>query len=479
VGASSQEIGRDVARTGTGDIVITGDSNSDNWVSGGFDTSFNGVRDAFVVKLTPSGAFLWSTYLGGSNFDYGNGVAVDGEGWILVTGQTNSPGWVSGGYDTTHAGNDDAYVVKLSAAGGHHWSTYLGGSSFDIGHSIAVGSGETVVVGGETWSAGWTSGGFDTVLSGNTDAFVARLTPGGAHLWSSYLGGGLNEYGYGIAASGTTIVSAGKTTSSGWTSGGYDTTHGGGTDDGYVARITDNTRPTNPGSVVLTAIDEDTPAASISGTLASSIVTASGSTDANGDALGIAVTAVDTANGQWQYSTDGGSNWLSLAGVTATAARLLGPAHLIRFVPNANFNSAIATTTASFKTWDQTSGTAGSTGDTTAGDAYSTAAATATQSVTAVNDAPSFTLSSTLVQRNEDAGAVSVSGFATNMARGPASATDEAGQVLTFLVNVTGFTGTLAFNVAPAINQATGELTFTVAANTNGTATVQAVLQGM
>jgi hypothetical protein len=239
-----------------------------------------------------------------------------------------------------------------------------------------------------------------------------------------------------------------------------------------------NNRPTNPGAVALPAINEDTPSASIAGVLVSTIVTASGSTDPDGNTLGIAVTAAGNANGQWEYSTNAGANWLALTSVSAASARLLAPAHLIRFVPNSNFNSQIGPTPSiDFKAWDQTSGTAGSTGDTTSGNAYSLSAAQATQSVTAVNDAPSFTLSATSVQRNEDEGAVTVNGFATNIAPGPAAATDEASQTLTFLLSITGTTGSIAFTAGPAIDPITGALTFTLASNTSGTATIDAVLQ--
>jgi hypothetical protein len=260
--------------------------------------------------------------------------------------------------------------------------------------------------------------------------------------------------------------------------GDGDNTGGARIDMGAYEHVITNNPPTNPAAVLLAAIDEDIPNASNTGTLVSAIVTASGSTDSDGNTLGIAVTAADNANGQWQYSTDGGGNWLDLIAVSSTTARLLAPAHLVRFVPNANFNSQVAASpTLGFKTWDQTSGTAGSTGDTSSGSAYSASAAQATQSITAVNDAPSFNLSSTLVQRDEDAGTVTVNGFATSIARGPATATDEAIQNLTFLLSVTGTTGTLAFTLGPSIDAATGNLTFTSAANTNGTATIQVVLQ--
>ena len=239
-----------------------------------------------------------------------------------------------------------------------------------------------------------------------------------------------------------------------------------------------NTPPTNPTNVLLPAIDEDTAALSNPGHLISSIVSASGSTDADGNPLGIAVTSVDNAHGQWQYSTNGGGSWQDILAASLASARLLGPAHYVRFMPNADFNSQIASSPAfGFKVWDQTVGAAGGTADTTTGTAFSAAAAQATQPVTAINDPPSFALASTLVDDDEDAGAVLVSDFATDIRPGPATATDEAGQALVFLVTVIGTTGTLSFGVAPAIDPVTGDLSFAATADSYGTATIEVVLQ--
>jgi subtilisin-like proprotein convertase family protein len=239
-----------------------------------------------------------------------------------------------------------------------------------------------------------------------------------------------------------------------------------------------NAAPTNPANQSLAPIDEDISDGSNIGRLVSAIIAGSGSTDPDGNPLGIAVTSVENSHGQWQYSTNGGSSWQNLAGVSLTSARLLGPAHYVRFMPNPDFNSQVATSpTLAFKAWDQTAGAAGGTGDTTVGSAYSAATAVATLPVTAVNDAPDFALSTATVAANEDDGPVSVSGFATSIARGPVSAIDEAGQTLTFVLAVSGTAGNLTFDVAPSIDSATGTLSFTATANTNGTATVEVVLQ--
>jgi hypothetical protein len=64
-----------------------------------------------------SGGHLWSTYLGGSYIDYGYGIGADGAGHVLVTGMTNSPDWTSGGFDTSYNGYGGAFVAKLSGLG--------------------------------------------------------------------------------------------------------------------------------------------------------------------------------------------------------------------------------------------------------------------------------------------------------------------------------------------------------------------------
>jgi hypothetical protein len=238
LGGSDSDGGSGIAVDGAGNALVTGYTGSAGWVSGGFDTSYNGDYDAFVAKLSPTGGQVWSTYLGGSENESGSGIAVDDAGNALVTGETGSAGWVSGGFDTSPNGHSDAFVAKLSPTGGQVWSTYLGGSSRESGSGIAVDAAGNALVAGSTYSPGWVSGGFDTSFDGRSDAFVAKLSPAGGHLWSTYLGGSSHEFGSGIAvdAAGNALVK-GRTRSPGWVSGGYDTTFNGGDKDAFVAKL--------------------------------------------------------------------------------------------------------------------------------------------------------------------------------------------------------------------------------------------------
>jgi len=237
LGGGSSDNGHGIAADADGNVLVTGDTVSSGWLSGGFDTSYNGVRDAFVAKLSPTGTHLWSTYLGGSSGDWGYGIAVDTGGNVLLTGTTMSSGWVSGGFDTTPSGLPDAFVAKLSPSGSHVWSTYLSGSTYDEGRGIAVDAAGNALVTGYTSSSGFAWDGFDTTYNGAGDAFVAKLSSSGDHLWSTYLGGSVSDGGYGIAvdATGNALVT-GRTGSSGWASGGFDTTYNGG-GDAFVAKL--------------------------------------------------------------------------------------------------------------------------------------------------------------------------------------------------------------------------------------------------
>ena len=121
---------------------------------------------------------------------------------------------------------------------------------------------------------------------------------------------------------------------------------------------------------------------------------------------GIAVTAVVSTNGAWEYSTNGGSTWAAFGSPTTGAARLLAAdaSTYVRFAPNANYSGTVANGL-TFRAWDRTSGTAGSTADTSSNGgstAFSAAAASTNIVVTASNTAPTLSGANNLTAINED-----------------------------------------------------------------------------
>ena len=104
--------GYGIAVDGAGQAYVTGDTDSADFPASlgpGYDTSYNGGEgDAFVVKLDAAGTGLrYATFLGGSDLDYGDGIAVDSAGQAYVTGRTSSadfPASLGPGYDTSYNG---------------------------------------------------------------------------------------------------------------------------------------------------------------------------------------------------------------------------------------------------------------------------------------------------------------------------------------------------------------------------------------
>src|SRR5262249_9421305 len=159
--------------------------------------------------------------------------------------------------------------------------------------------------------------------------------------------------------------------------------------------------------------------------------------------------------------------------VSGTSARLLASdtQTRIRFVPNLNFNGSIGSGI-TFRAWDQTSGSNGGTADVSTNGGitgFSNATETASLTVTALHVTPGFAQGPDQTVL-EDAGAQSVSGWATNISPGPP---DESGQTVTFLVSTNN---DALFSTLPAID-ANGKVTYAPAVNANGSATVTVRLQ--
>ena len=219
LGGSGNDIGHAIAVDSSGNAYVTGVTRSANFpgASGKSDPvrPRQGSNDVFVTKLNAAGsALVYSTYLGGSGGDIGHAIAVDSAGNAYVTGETDSgtptptsvPFPTTGAFDATYNLGGDAFVSKLNAAGNALvYSTFLGGGGTERGYGIAVdGSGAAYVTGhtnSDNASSGPT-GGFPTVgpLQANNnspgiyDAFVTKFSPGGALIYSTYLGGTGNEF---------------------------------------------------------------------------------------------------------------------------------------------------------------------------------------------------------------------------------------------------------------------------------------------
>jgi Big-like domain-containing protein/beta-propeller repeat-containing protein len=209
LGGSGDDRGLGIALDALGNAHVTGFARSADFptTAGAFDTSFNGVIDAFVTKLNPAGsALVYSTYVGGSDNDQGFGIVLDGAGNAHLTGRTSSTNFptTAGTFDMIFNGGQlDAFVTKLNAAGNTLvYSTYLGSSGNDQGSGITLDGVDNAHVTGFTTAGNFptTTGSFDTSFNGSVDAFVTKLNAAGSGLvYSTYLGGSNSDSGAGIA----------------------------------------------------------------------------------------------------------------------------------------------------------------------------------------------------------------------------------------------------------------------------------------
>ncbi|MBA3531795.1 MAG: SBBP repeat-containing protein, partial [Ardenticatenales bacterium] len=189
LGGSGTDRGQAVAVDAAGNSYVTGLSYAYDYPTTTGSQGTTGAFDIILTKFSPTGTLLHSTYLGGSQNDYAQAIAVDSLGQVVLVGATESPDWPSvSGYQTSFGGGTgctlsyacrDAVVVQLTADGSAlRYSSYLGGvSSDEIANGVALDATGHIIIAGSADSALPTLGGHDTSYNGSTDAFVARFNP--------------------------------------------------------------------------------------------------------------------------------------------------------------------------------------------------------------------------------------------------------------------------------------------------------------
>ncbi len=240
-GGTGRDSGIGIAVDNVGAAYVVGNTNS----SFGFPITPNAYQraflgttvaspprtgDAFALKMNPAGsAFEYSTYLGGRRDDLAFAVAVDAQGNAFVAGNTISTDFptTAGALQSSYGGignnnlyrGGDGFVVKLNPTGsGVLYSTYLGGSGDDWATAIGIDAAGNAYLTGATSSPNFpvtqdayqrTYGGTEDVLGFPTgDAFVAQLNAAGSALiYSTYLGGANDEFGFGIGLDSSNAIS--------------------------------------------------------------------------------------------------------------------------------------------------------------------------------------------------------------------------------------------------------------------------------
>jgi len=253
-GGTDDDVSRSITTDNNNAVIIAGQTSSINFpvsASAHQPIYANGWGDAFVVKFNSNGTRAWATYYGGkSGWDCAKGVATDAMNSVIITGitqATNFPVTASAFQATYKSGYTTIFLVQFDASGVRQWATFCGGTGTDNASSIAIDSGNNILITGYTTSADFpvtSTGTFQMTYAGGVgfgDAFIAKFTNSGTLIWTTYFGTKGDEEAVAIAIDlNGDIAITGDTRWSGTlpvTAGCYKSTSPGGVVDGFVAKF--------------------------------------------------------------------------------------------------------------------------------------------------------------------------------------------------------------------------------------------------
>lgn len=184
LGGSSEDSAGGIVVDGSGYTYVAGVSCED-W--GNPIQNNHGECDAFVVKLDGNGSIVWHTFIGGSDFDGGWGIALSSDGGVYVSGQSEGAWGVP---LRAYSGKGDVFVARLDRNGRLEWNTFLGGVENEgDAPELALDGEDNVYVCGENYGSNPnTSWGSPIFPFKGSDGFVAKLDKNGALLWNTFLG---------------------------------------------------------------------------------------------------------------------------------------------------------------------------------------------------------------------------------------------------------------------------------------------------
>lgn len=267
LGGTGLENLRDITTDAEGNVYVTGGTSSADYptTAGAYDRTFaaggsslgtGGPMDVFITKLTPEGQIVWSTYLGGPNYDRAYAIEVDSLGYVYIGGRAGDGFPTTAGVLQEQFGGDasantlygkqDGFIAKLSPDGSQLiWATYFGVDDIGFFRDIAIDKNGNVYgafTGSKKPNPHITPGAFRTTPPGGDDMIILKLSPDGKQaLYATYLGGSGNDGGgpsIRVNEAGEAFI-VGTTTSLDLpvTPGAADGTYNGGNTDLIVARL--------------------------------------------------------------------------------------------------------------------------------------------------------------------------------------------------------------------------------------------------
>ncbi|MCK9610989.1 MAG: SBBP repeat-containing protein [Candidatus Cloacimonas sp.] len=210
-GGTDFDFGNSIAVDANGNSYVTGYfSGSANFGTTTLTSSSEYYTEIYVAKLDINGNWLWANKAGGTGWDYGYGIAVDANGNSYVTGAFAESA-IFGTTTLTSNGGSDIFVAKLDSSGNWLWAKQAGGTDYDDGYGIVVDINGNSYVTGIFYSSNCSFGSTTLTSSGGSDIFVAKLDINGNWLWAKQAGGTSGDSGNGIAvdANGNSYITGG------------------------------------------------------------------------------------------------------------------------------------------------------------------------------------------------------------------------------------------------------------------------------
>lgn len=184
-GPGTEQGNKVVCRLATGGLAIGGNTTSTSGIASpnAHQSSYGGgSQDAFIAYFNTAGTRTWSTYYGGSDIEFGEGVCFDLTGNVVLSGATFSTNNIStaGSMQPALGGNYDAFVTKFTALGQRIWGTYFGGALYDYAYGVTCDPAGQIIMAGHTTSTSGiaTAGAAQPAYAGGTyDGFISKFRP--------------------------------------------------------------------------------------------------------------------------------------------------------------------------------------------------------------------------------------------------------------------------------------------------------------
>jgi len=192
----------DITTDASGSCYLTGETYNTFPITASIIEIPDGSTGIFVTKLDRNGTLVYSTFIDGNNNDRGNGIEVDSSGCAIVVGSSSSFNFpTENAYQPARGGGLDIVLFKLNSTGnGFVFSTYFGGADADYGDCLALGADGNIYVGGRTSSSDFpTHNALQDEYGGISDAFIVCFNPLGTRIYATYYGGSDQEWVNGIA----------------------------------------------------------------------------------------------------------------------------------------------------------------------------------------------------------------------------------------------------------------------------------------